>query len=673
MPKNRWLTACLSIVCMGVGRSEAQITPVPDVISISTLTTDLYERWPQPGTVVIRRSGGVRAVTVPISFSGTATKSADYATSAGASITIPMGAREVWIQLKPVADALTEATETIQVQVQPSTAYSLTGSTSVTINLRDNSTLPSDDEATRFLIQAGFGADPGELSDVKALGFSAWIDQQIARPKGYLQPVIQARQDANLQTYHPATKIALWTQAMRRRYPPDGGTVATDVLRQRVAYSLLQIFVVSQNVDALSLNSKGVTNYYDRLLDGAFGNFRQLLYDVTMHPCMGVYLSHVGNRKPDNIENRFPDENYAREVMQLFSIGLWELNPDGTRKLVNGQPVPTYTNSDITQFARVFTGIQFGGPNNTQFDWSYPDYLYPMKIWDSEHDMNAKTLLRGTTLPARTYNPATPLSTTAAMADLNAAIDNLFNHPNVGPFIGRLLIQRLVTSNPSPEYIGRVSAVFANNGLGVRGDMGAVIKAILLDTEARSFEKTQEPTFGKMREPYMTLMNMGKTFNVWPPSGNFESATYLYDFYLQEPFQSPSVFNFYLPNYRPPGELTALGLYAPEFQILTAVTAIETQNNLLNSVENQIARWGSAPGDELILDFSQEIPLASDADALIRQLSTRMTAGTLRPRSFQNIREAVLKITTDNTNWQTDRVKMAAYLIGASSEFNIQK
>jgi hypothetical protein len=171
----------------------------------------------------------------------------------------------------------------------------------------------------------------------------------------------------------------------------------------------------------------------------------------------------------------------------------------------------------------------------------------------------------------------------------------------------------------------------------------------------------------------MTLMNIAKTFNAQPSSGNYESATYMYDFYLQEPFQSPSVFNFYLPNHRPPGELTRMGLYAPEFQILTAVTAVETQNNLLNSVEYEISRWGSNPGNEMILNFSQEIPLASDPDALIRLLSTKMIGGNLRPRSFQNIREAVLKIPNTDTNWQSARVKMAAYLIGASAEFNIQR
>lgn len=660
--------ALVGIICLASLRTNAQ-----DVISISTLNTELNERWPQPATVVIRRSGGIRAVTVPITFGGTATKAVDYVSSAGSSITIPLGAREVWVQVRPLIDALTEPTETVQVQIQASPAFTLSGSTSVSINLLDNSGLPTDDEATRFLIQAGFGADLDELAEVKALGFEGWINQQLTRPKGYLQPVIQARRAAGKDIFHTATKIALWTQVMRRRNPPGGGTVQTDVLRQRVAYSLLQIFVISQNPDALSLNSEAVTNYYDRLMDGAFGNFRQLLYNVTMHPCMGVYLSHVGNRKPDLSINRFPDENYAREIMQLFSIGLWELNPDGTRKLDgNGQSIPTYTNRDITQFARVFTGFQYWMPGRNSFAEHWENYEYPMRGYDEEHDMEAKTLLRGTILPARTYG-GDPKDSTQTLLDLNGALDNLFNHPNVGPFIGRLLIQRLVMSNPSPAYISRVSAAFANNGSGVRGDMGAVVKAILMDPEARSFDKTLEPTFGKMREPYMTLMNMAKTFNAQPQSGNYESATYMYDFYLQEPFQSPSVFNFYLPDYRPSGEVTALGKFAPEFQILTAVTAIETQNNLLNSVENEISRWGSSPADRMQLDFSGEIPLANDPDALIRRLSTRMTGGTLRPRSFQNIREAILKIPTSTGTWQADRVKMTAYLIGSSSEFNIQK
>ena len=205
-----------------------------------------------------------------------------------------------------------------------------------------------------------------------------------------------------------------------------------------------------------------------------------MLYDVTMHPVMGAFLSHLLNKKANG--NIFPDENYAREVMQLFSIGLWKLNQDGSRQLdAQGQSIPTYNNSNITEFARVFTGLGMAGSSN--YDYYPQNFLAPMKPWDTYHDCNAKTLLNGVTIPARTAS--NPDVGTATLADINDAVDCLFNHPNVGPFVGRQLIERLVTSNPSPGYISRVAAAFANNGQGVRGDMKAVIKAILLDTEAR--------------------------------------------------------------------------------------------------------------------------------------------------------------------------------------------
>lgn len=643
-----------------LGQTVSTLTP--DVISISTLNTEAYESWTRPATIVIRRSGGIKAITIPIVFSGTATQNTDYTTTAGSSVTMPMGARELFIQITPKLDALAESTETIQVQIQNNTAYTISGVNNVAVDLKDSSAPVNDEEASRFLIQAGFGADPDELSDVKTLGFSAWIDAQIARPKGYLQPIITAKAAIG-PVYHPETKVALWTQMMRRRYPSSGGTINTDILRQRVTYSLLQIFVISQNVDAL-LPPEGVANYYDRLMDGALGNFRNILYDVTMHPAMGIYLSHRGNRKGNASLNLFPDENYAREIMQLFTIGLWQLNNDGTRKLLNGQPIPTYNNVDITNFARVFTGLQYGGPNNSSFEYASEETKFPMKAYDEFHDQDAKTLLLGQTLAAgRT-----------TLQDINSAIDNLFNHPNTGPFISRLLIQRLVNSNPSPAYINRVALKFNNNGTGIRGDMGAVVKAILMDEEARDYSYTTGILSGKMREPYMTLMNMAKTFNAQPISGDYGSATYMYELYLQEPFQAPSVFNFYKPDDRPAGEITLMDKVAPEFKVLTAVTSVESQNNLLNSVENQIARWGtSIENDKLKLNFSAELPLANNADALIRQLSVKILGGSLNPKTFQIIREAVIKINANGTTWQRDRVNMATYLIGASSEFNILK
>ena len=649
-------------------KAQSTVYNLTDVISISTINDKMFESWASPTTVIIRRTGGLKALIIPITITGTATFCVDYGASpVGSSVTIPMGSREIWIRLRPDTDELTEGNEIVRITLQTSTAYTIAGSSFVEITLADKKALPDDEEASRFLIQAGFGADPDELAQVKSLGFEGWINQQLTRPKGYLQPVIIAKRAAGQPIYHPATKVAMWTQFMRRRNPSGGGTVNTDILRQRVAYSLLQIFVISQNLDILANNSEGVTHYYDRLMDGALGNFRDLLMDVTLHPCMGVYLSHLGNVKPDPINNIFPDENYAREIMQLFSIGLWELNQDGSRKLLNGNPIPTYTNADITQFARVFTGLHFGGPTNadTVNISTNQDFVNLMMSHEIFHDTNPKTLLNGVTLGANR----------TTMQDISSAIDNLFNHPNTGPFIGRLLIQRLVTSNPSPEYIGRVAAKFANNGSGVRGDMGAVVKAILLDTEARSYEKTEETTFGKMREPYMTLMNMAKTFNAQSSSGDYEQATYFYDLYLQEPFQSPSVFNFYLPNYRPPGEITSLGKFAPEFQILTAVTAVETQNNLYRSIEYQIGRWGGAANSTqaLTFNFSEELPLANNPDALIRLLSRKLIGGVLKPRSFQIIRETLVKMPLTGTTWQKDRVDMAAYLIGASAEFNIQK
>jgi uncharacterized protein (DUF1800 family) len=635
-----------------------------DVVSISAISTEMNESWPSTATIVIRRTGGIKALTIPLAISGTATLGLDYLSVAGNSVTIPMGKREVWLQLKPIPDNLVESTETVRFTIQSSSNYVISGSTFAEVNLLDKNPLPSNEEATRFLIQAGFGADPDELADVKSMGFEAWIDAQIARPKGFLQPVWVAQ---NILAYAGPpetvyereynTRTTLWHQVMRRRYPPSGGTVATDILRQRIAYSLLQIYVVAQTGDDLAVNPEGVLNYYDKLVDAALGNFRDLLYNVSIHPCMGLYLSHIGNKKADPANNTFPDENYAREIMQLFSIGLWELNQDGTRKVdANGNNIPTYTNADISQFARVFTGLDWGGT-------TWHEFRTNMVANEANHDLAAKNLL-GTAIPAGQ----------STFQDVNSAIDVLFNHPNTGPFIARLLIQRLVTSNPSPAYIGRVAAKFANNGLNIRGDMAAVVKQILLDPEARDFAKTKEPTFGKMREPYLTMLNFAKTFNAQPPSGDYHEANQFYDFYLQEPFLSPSVFNFYSPNFRPPGLMTQLAKFAPEFQILTAVTALEASNFLYNAQKYSISRWGTYhPANEMKFNYTTEIPLAGTPDALLKQLAIKLLGGTIRPRSFQLIKELLLQMPSTGADWQKNRIDTAVYMMGMLAEFNVLK
>ncbi|MBK8478616.1 MAG: DUF1800 family protein [Opitutaceae bacterium] len=642
-----------------------------NTITIAALTPEMHERWPRPGTIAIRRSGGVSPLTIPVTLSGTATRDADYTTPVGTAVTIPAGSREVWIEFTPLSDATAEPAETVQLQLQAGAGYTLGGSPSASITLRDNTNSVTDEEAVRFLIQAGFGADPATIDEVKALGFEAWIDNQFTRPVSLMQPIIVARKNAGLNVYWIHTKPALFAMIMKRKDLAANPQVLPDVLRQRIAYCLLQIFVISQNVDAL-FDSEGVANYYDKLIAGSFGNFRDLLFEVAQHPVMGVYLSHLGNRKPDPTQNRFADENFAREIMQLFSIGLWELNPDGSRQLdANNQPIPTYTNVHITTSPASSPVSSTAARRTTPSITPARSAAIPMKMWDEQHDLAPKTLLRGVTLPARTASPGS--TGTAGYADVNAAIDTLFNHPNVGPFIGRLLIQRLVTSNPSPAYLTRVSAAFADNGAGVRGDLRAVVKAILLDPEARSHAASLSPSFGKKREPYMTLLNYVKTFEGRPANGDWESLAYMYGFYLQEPLQSPSVFNFYSPNYRAPGEITQLGLFSPEFQIMTAVTAIEGANHTLSGVRGDFSTWGAEPAFRVGPDFSSELPLASDPDALIRQIATRLVGTPLNPRTSQIIREAALRIPTTASDWQRERVEMAAYLLYTSAEFQIQR
>ncbi|RYD48106.1 MAG: DUF1800 family protein, partial [Verrucomicrobiaceae bacterium] len=466
---------------------------------------------------------------------------------------------------------------------------------------------------------------------------------------------------------------ALGTQAIY----PGGPPAQYDPVRQRVAYSLSQIFVVSDRPEVLAVEPRGMANYHDMLVRNSLGNFRTLLFDVATHPVMGFYLSHVKNKKGNPATNTFPDENFAREVMQLFSIGLWELNPDGTRKVdsLTGKPIPTYTNVDITNFARVFTGLSYGPLSETNFDVypNPPKWIVPLRGHDAQHDLAAKTLLRGATTPARTAS--SPDVGTATMLDVNAAIDNLFNHPNVGPFIGRQLIQRMVTSNPSPAYIGRVSAAFADNGSGVRGDMEAVIRAILLDPEARDGAKLADPHWGKPREPFLRCVNYARAFNARSSGVDFYQVSQFNFDQQQQPYNSPSVFNFYLPNYLPPGPVGEAGLVAPEFQILNATTAVSSPNYFYNSIQSRdLHRWGTAdPNRTVRPNFTQEAALATtDVDTLIRRLDLHLTCGSLSPQEFQSIGEALRRLTPGNPwNWDVERVNLAVYLILTSPEFCI--
>lgn len=657
-------------------------------VTMSVVDGDFTERWPDPGVLAIRRTGGLKPLNVNISIGGTATRDVDYATAPGNVVTLPAGSREVWLSFAPIADADdAEATETISVSLLAGSNYVLGAATGATVRLGNETATsgPSAKAAARFLVQASFGPDadsaadpdiiPENVEEVMALGFEGWMDQQLARPITALLPFVQwAADTGNVQNFYTDHKQAAWwhrAMGVTNLYP-GGPAAQPDPLRQRMAFALSEIFVISDRLELLGVSPDGMAHYYDMLLTNAFGNYRQLLYDVTVHPCMGVYLSHLKNRKPDPANNIFPDENYAREVMQLFSIGLWELNQDGTRRLgTNGLPIPTYDNGDITEFARVFTGLSYGGAGANSFLFAPVDLLAPMKMWDDYHDCNAKALLNGQVVPAST--PSVPNTGAAGLADVNAAMDNLFMHTNVAPFIGRQLIQRFVTSNPSTGYVARVAAAFNDNGVGVRGDLSAVLKAILLDAEARDPAFMADPAFGKQREPFLRVVNFGRAFNAASQAGFYALDNFYMDHY-EEPFRSPSVFNFFLPGYTPPGPLGEAGLVGPEYQVVNAGSAISVPNYYLNAVWGGLHRWGSGdPTRTVNLDLGQETNLVTDVDGLVRRLDLSLTGGTLTPRTFQIVREAVERVSTSTWEWEKERVRLAIYLIVTAPEFCVMR
>jgi len=669
----------------------------------NTVTVAVYddtcsERWPDPAVLVVRRTGGLQPLTVNVQFAGTADRGTDYtSSSAGTVVKLGAGQREAFVEISPVADANDgEPTETITLTAVAGAGYAVGAQNVGSVSLLNETAVstPSPKAAARFLIQAAFGPNqdtdgdhiPENVEGLMAMGFGAWIDDQFTRPVGKLQPFVEwaeANENA-LQIYNDSKQDAWWGRAMgvptlKPVVPGESGNAPQlpDPLRQRVAFALSQIYVISDRMESLGTNPVGMANFYDLLLDRAFGNFRDLLYDVSLHPCMGLYLSHLGNRKPNPAANTFPDENYAREVMQLFSIGLWRLNPDGTQMPgALGEPIPTYSNADITQFARVFTGLSHFDSN---FGGYSANFTQPMIPFDAEHDLAPKTLLLGTTTPAR-------LPSGATLLDVNAAITNLFDHPNVGPFLGRQLIQRLVTSNPSPAYIARVAAKFANNGAGVRGDLKAVVKQILLDPEARDPAMLASPTFGKLREPFLKCVNFANAFNAKSQEDWYYLDAFTLD-HVQEPLKSPSVFNFYLPSYAPPGVLTQAGLVSPELQIVNASSGVKAPNYFWNAITGGLHRWGASAARTVRLNLVTEMQLncanvndphyptgeAKDPDALLRRLDLALTGGTLDPRTFQIIREGMLRIGQGNYDWHIKRLQLGIYLIVTSPEFAVQR
>jgi uncharacterized protein (DUF1800 family) len=550
---------------------------------------------------------------------------------------------------------------------------------------------PTQAEASRFLAQSTMGPSSADVGHLTSMSYSAWLDEQFAKPQTLHRLYLnQATADAvaiGQQVSEVNFFDSWWSQAL-------GGD---DQLRQRAAFALSEIFVISFSNATLQAQPRGVASYYDMLGEKAFGNFRDLLDGVTYHPMMGIFLSHLKNQKEDPLTGRVPDLNFAREVTQLFTVGEYKLNLDGSTIAAAGVPTAAYTSADLSGLSQVFTGLSwYAGPNltdrtNARFFGGNPD---PSRDWLPMQDYNgysANTSFHSVSVKNFFGVTIAPQATADVTGDVKIALDTLFNNPNVGPFIGKQLIQRLVSSDPSPAYVARVAAKFNDNGSGVRGDMKAVWKAILLDPEARAVGTSTSA--GKLREPVLRLSHMLRTFNAKSTSGRFtgigltdDPATRL----NQTPMFAPTVFNFFRPGYVPSGKgLSDAGLVVPEMQL--------THELSVAGYTNYIRTWTQIDKTRDIQhDYATELALATVPADLVDRMDLMLFGGTMPPAlkaqlvtavTSRAIPAAVLPPGTPAsgapaptpTNQaaidaaKLDRVYIAVFLSMASPDYLIQK
>jgi uncharacterized protein (DUF1800 family) len=525
-------------------------------------------------------------------------------------------------------------------------------------------------DAARFLEQATFGPTDADIRTLSLEGYPAWLNQQFAIQPTPTEPAVE--QSLIVNNPPCATSDVLCNAALFVQNNQDDSLVqesfwqqsitAPDELRQRVKYALSQIFVISSNnTTSIQNMPRGEASYYDMLGNDAFGNYRQLLQDVTLSPMMGQFLSMLGNDKGNATTD--PDENYAREVMQLFTIGLWQLNDDGSQQLANGQPIATYSNTDVMGLAAVFTGFSWNIPgNSSDTAWSncciyvgpgYGEELLPMQSFPSHHSTVEKDFL-GATIPAS--------GSPDPDGDLKIALDTLFNHPNVPAFFSKQMIQHMVTSNPSPAYISRVAKVFENDGTGVRGNLQAVITAILTDPEARdsaTYVGTQQ--YGKVRESLIRYTEWARAFTAQSRTGSFDVGTTEDPIYgLGEMWlRSPSVFNWFAPGYTPPNSpISAAGLLSPEMQM----TNVSTVVGYINYMQDAIGA-NAQGGPDVFSYYSTEMTLAAQmSSTLYNQILAAVNAIPI-PSGDQNAINAALLA----------RVQTAIYLTVASPDFAAQQ
>ena len=537
----------------------------------------------------------------------------------------------------------------------------------------------TDAQAARFLLKSSLSASTSAISDLRDRGYEPWLDREMARAPGETAAAFFVQRNFNRidgnQLYFDGSpaRAMIWSQLL------SGG----DATRKRIALALSEFFVVSASgLDNLIWRSQAMGAYWDALMKHAFGSYRELLEAITLTPAMGSFLNTLGNRKADSATGRLPDENYGREVMQLFSIGLYELNLDGSVKLDGaGNPVETYDNEDVAEIAKVFTGYDLDfsqttlHPNPNGASWQIPEpdvatrpmtadpskWRYPKT--ESYHSPEAKSFL-GTTIPAGT----------GAADTLKQALDTLANHPNVGPFFGKQMIQRLVTSNPSPAYVQRVASVFNDDGSGRRGNLAAVFKAVLLDDEALSDAGLSNAGFGKLREPMLRYVQWGRMAGVVSDSGDWDigdlgNPTSALG---QSPLNSPSVFNFFRPGYTATNSQAAANdMVAPEFQLVNETTVASYLNFMY-----QVIRGEGYRSRDVKPRYTTELGIAHDSAALLDRLDLLLTANQLTGATRQAILDALNTLTVTQTSPDADklqRIYIAVLLVMASYDYLIQR
>lgn len=531
-------------------------------------------------------------------------------------------------------------------------------------------------DASRFLQQATFGATQADVLRLAQTTKEAWLAEQMALPYqpdfvSYIQGKYRlgdAWRPGGSQ-YTPAWNVErFWATAAR----------SPDQLRKRVAYALHQIIMVSQTEANLWMHARAYANYVDSLNKHAFGNFRDLLEDIALSPAMGIYLSHMRNRQEDTSEGRFPDENFAREVMQLFSIGLHQLNIDGTEKLgSNGLPIETYGNADVMALAKVFTGWSWALPDNQmsehQFRWGGPDYsaakdqqidLKPMRPYPGMYSTAEKRLFAGTAqavvIPANT----------SPQESLKLALDALFKHPNVGPFIGRQLIQRLVSSNPSPAYVARVASVFNNNGKGVRGDLAAIVRAVLLDPEAVS---PPASSLGRIREPVLRTTQWMRAFQATSTSGEYRMSHEL-SVLGQQPLYASSVFGYYRPGYvQPNSELSNPNATTPELQIVNESTVASWVNQAETMVLYGLGVNGASKDVTASLASQAALLSGGNVNALIDQLNLLLFGGRMPSAVKVDMLNAMAGVSGTTADSHLLRARTATFVALTSPEYMLQR